>query len=104
LLGDLTEVSITGAAEVDSAAFAAALGDRASSSQGPEAGGGGKALAVVAEVGQQRRRQIVACTGQGGEDLSVWMLAEELCQPVQGCLLLLGRNSPVRYIASVWYT
>jgi len=60
------------------------LGDRAGTGQGLHAGRSGEAIAVVTELGEQRRRQELADAREGIEEEGIGMLGEELSQGREG--------------------
>jgi hypothetical protein len=85
LLHNRAELMVTGVAEKHILMFAARPGDRAGSSKGLEHLWGGKALTIVAELGQKGWSQDLSSTGQRGKDQVIRMLDEESLDLADGC-------------------
>ena len=71
LLGNGTEIMVTGATELDQAPFTALLGDRASTGQALNAARGRKPLTVLTKEAEQRWSQKVSSPGQGSKDVRI---------------------------------
>jgi len=84
VLGNAAELAIAAATEDDDLALAALLGDGAGTGQGLNAGRSGKAIAVVTELGEERRCEELADAGEGIEDEGIGMLGEELSERGEG--------------------